>query len=56
MRSGDLKLMARLMIHSTHAVIDNIAASEPELLDAPELADELVLMMQRYVEKSVEPG
>jgi len=43
--------MARLMIHSTHAVIDNIAASEPKLLDAPELEDELVLMMQRYIEK-----
>ena len=50
-RADDWQLMARLMIHSTHAVIDNIAASEPELLDAPELEDELVLMMQRYVEK-----
>ncbi len=49
-RSNDWQLMARLMIHATHAVIDNIAASEPDLLDAPELENELVLMMQRYVE------
>jgi len=48
-RSNDWQLMARLMIHATHAVIDNIAASEPDLLNAPELEDELVLMMQRYI-------
>jgi len=50
-RADEWQLMARVMIHATHAVIDNIAASEPALLNTSELEDELVLMMQRYVEK-----
>jgi hypothetical protein len=38
------------MIHSTHAVVEVLGATRPELLEAPELEDELVKMMVSYVE------
>src|SRR5690606_31727876 len=50
-RHTDLRMMASLMMHATHAMIDNIAASDPDLLGSPALEDELVVMMLRYVEK-----
>ena len=50
-REDNWPLMARLMMHATHAVIDNIGASEPDLLGSLELEDELVWMMLRYVER-----
>lgn len=50
-RTSDLPLMAKVMIHATHAVIDNVAISQPDLLESHSLEDELVLMMLRYVER-----
>lgn len=50
-RQTDLPMMASLMMHATHAMIDNIAASDPDLLGSAALEDELVTMMLRYVEK-----
>ena len=49
-RNRDLELMAELMIHSTHAVVEVLDTTRPELLDAPELEEELVTMIMRYVE------
>jgi len=50
-RTTDLTLMAKLMIHATHAVIDNVAVSQPHLLESQNLEDELVLLMLGYVRK-----
>jgi len=51
LREGDLELMAELVIHATHAIVDNLAASSPERLDSQEFEDELSLMMYRYLVK-----
>jgi len=48
-RSQDFTVMAKLMMHATHAIVDNIASSEPELLSAPLFEDELVHMMHSYI-------
>ena len=40
--------MAELMMHATHAVVEEIAAHEPERLDSGELEDELTRMMAGY--------
>ncbi len=45
----DLALMARLMMHATHAAIEEIGATEPQLLESQQLEDELTLMMASYV-------
>ena len=50
-RSGNIELMADVMIHTTHAVVANVAASDPKLLNTKELEDELSLMLTRYVAK-----
>jgi hypothetical protein len=44
------------MTHATHAVIESLASSNPELLDAPELEDELTLMMVGYLGHQSEAG
>jgi AcrR family transcriptional regulator len=51
LRSGNLELMADIAIHTTHAAVDSMAASNPELLDTREFEDEVTLLMLRYVEK-----
>ena len=51
LREGDLYLMAELVIHATHAMVDNLAASSPERLASQEFEDELSLMMYRYFAK-----
>ena len=48
-REGDVEFMASLMICATHAAVDNIAASSPELLTSKDFEDELSLMMYRYI-------
>ncbi len=48
----DPRLVAQVMLHATHAVIDNVADMAPELLDSPALEDELALMLYRYVSSS----
>ena len=48
-RDGDLELMVRLVIYATHATVDNVAASDPELLGTRKLEDEISLMMYRYL-------
>lgn len=47
----DRRLVAEVMIHATHAVIDNMAETHPDLLDSPALEEELTLMMCRYVSR-----
>jgi AcrR family transcriptional regulator len=49
-KKRDLDLMGELMIHSTQAVVEVLGATRPELLEAPELEEELVTMMMSYVE------
>jgi len=45
----DPRLMAELMTHATHAVIEGLAASNPDLLASSDLEDELTLMMVSYL-------
>jgi AcrR family transcriptional regulator len=51
LRHGNLELMVTLVTHATHAAVDNIAASNAELLDSHELEDEISLMMFRYLSR-----
>jgi AcrR family transcriptional regulator len=50
-REGNLEFMASLVIVATHAAVDNIAASNPEMLASKEFENELSLMMYRYIAK-----
>ena len=51
LRPGNLELMADIAIGTTHAAVDNMAASNPELLDSSEFEDEVTWLMLRYVAK-----
>ena len=51
MRGGDPELMAEIVIGATHAIVDNLAASNPERLASQEVEDEISLMMYRYLAK-----
>ena len=51
LREADHELMAEFVIHATHAIVDNVAASSPERLASQEFEDELTLMMYRYFAK-----
>jgi AcrR family transcriptional regulator len=48
-RKGDLQLMAELVIHATHAAIDNMASSDAKKLASKDFEDELKLMLHRYL-------
>ena len=49
LREGDLELMAELVIHATHAMVDNLAASNPKRLASQEVEDEITAMMYQYL-------